>query len=312
MTSKLPESIRPGDELDVNIAPFGEWVCHDGSPSNDGRLQVVDDAALDQVVAAFDGDVLVDVDHRSEEDGPTEAAAWVTRLFKDPEKGLMARFKFTPLGADAVTERRYRYTSPVWFIDPDGRPRKLNSVAITNRPNMPVPPLLNARRGGGATRTDDLNNPKKERIADNPRNQKERNPSMDEIKNALGLPPDATDEQIAEAVKALQAKNAELEAAKNEAAAEAFAEEHKDKCDKAALKNAYKASPEVATSLVKNMKAADPNGRPLCNSKHAKAPAVLPAKNARTQHKDLGSPEARVKFALEHADELKAAAEGGE
>ena len=90
---ELPETIGAGDEVEVQIAPFGDWpnVDADGNP----LTQSVDGEAVDRMVANFAGNILVDADHQSESGGSTEALAWVTALRADPERGLVGTMRFT-------------------------------------------------------------------------------------------------------------------------------------------------------------------------------------------------------------------------
>lgn len=144
-TRELPEKINPGDELEVQLAPIGEWP---NVIEKDGKqievTQRVTPAAVSRLVANFAGEVLVDLDHESI-GGGTEAAAWVTGLRADPEKGLVGTFRFTDKGAEAVSNRRYRFVSVAWILDEGGEPCRLDSVALTNRPNLPVRPILNRK-----------------------------------------------------------------------------------------------------------------------------------------------------------------------
>ena len=73
---------------------------------------------------------------------------------------------------------------------------------------------------------------------------------MDRIKELLGLPMDAPDDAVADAIDALRNRVRELEDERREAEAERFAAENAHKCDRAALLNAYKVSPEAARALV--------------------------------------------------------------
>ncbi len=183
----------------------------------------------------------------------------MTGLRADPEKGLVGTFRFTDKGAEAVSNRRYRFVSVAWILDGGGEPCRLDSVALTNRPNLPVHPILNSTAGGGTAE------PTKE-------------PAMEKLKEMLGLGPDADDAAIEAAVQALIDAKAEAEAAKANAEAEAFAAENEDKCDRETLKNAYLASPETAKAIIANMKApAAPAARQeqkLLNAAAAKAPAI--------------------------------------
>ena len=248
MSSRLPDKVAPGGEVDVQLAPLGDW----SQTVNGKRItQRFDEAACAEVVRNFRGEILVDADHRSTKpDGDTSAYAWVTGLRADPERGLVGTLRFTDKGAAAVNAREYRFVSVSWYLDPDGRPRELDAVALTNRPNLPVRPVVN-REGAGETQSADIG---ETQAADGGATQ-QRKPKMEELKTLLGLAADATDDQVVAAAKALKERLDAIEAQSKDAEAERFAAENSAKCDKATLKDAYLKSPEVAKALVANMKA---------------------------------------------------------
>ena len=248
-TKELPTSVKPGDRTWVQLSPYGEFPQTDA----DGKrvVQVVDEAAANAMASAFADacrDVLVDADHGSENGGSSEAYAWIQKL-EARDDGLWAAFRWTDKGAEAVSARRYRFVSPAWMVGADGRPSALASVALVNNPNILSRPILNSAAGGSGETT-----------------KTQEKPEMDKLKEMLGLAADADDAAILAAVEALQARVAEMEEKALNAEAEAFAEEHKDKCDKTVLANAYKASPDTARDLVLNIKTAP-----------AKAPAAASA-----------------------------------
>ncbi len=252
----LPEKVAAGDETWVRLAPWGTHRIWDEEKKK-WVGQRLDEAAGSQLVRAFSGDILVDADHSSENGGSTEALAWIAGL-DARDDGLWALFRWTDKGAEAVSGRRYRFVSPAWTVDDDGRPDLLVSCALTNRPNIPSSkPILNSAAGGSGE-------------------PKGNNPAMEELKKALGLAPDAADADVLAAVQALQAENASLKEAKLNAEAEAFADEHKDKCDREVLKNSYRKDPELARTLVTNMRPAanapETPKKVVCNSAAAKAP----------------------------------------
>ncbi|MBR1836847.1 MAG: hypothetical protein IJ783_06125, partial [Kiritimatiellae bacterium] len=151
--NELPDTVAPGDEIDVQLAPLGDWAQTVGEKR---IVQRFDEEALSRVVENFRGEILVDADHRSTKpDGDTSAYAWVTALKADPAQGLVGTMRFTDKGAAAVNAREYRFVSVSWYLDPDGRPRELDSVALTNRPNLPVRPVVN-REGAGETQSADI------------------------------------------------------------------------------------------------------------------------------------------------------------
>lgn len=250
----LPETVAAGDEREVQLSPFGEF-----SGLLDGRrvIQTCDQAAFERLVANFSGEVLVDFEHKAELGGDTEAAAWVQGLRIDPAKGLMATFKFTDVGAEAVANRRLRFLSPVWSLDAEGRPERLVSVGLTNKPNLPVRPLLN--RAPGDSDVEEKENEMKEQLI-----------------AALGLAPEATDEEVVSAVAALRQRCDEQEAAALNAEAEQVAEENKDRiCNKEAFKALYVRNKEDAMAFLACTKPSAP--RTVINRAEARPPLPLAA-----------------------------------
>ena len=251
----LPETVAAGDEREVQLSPFGEFPG-----LLDGRrvIQTCDQAAFERLVANFSGEVLVDFEHKAELGGDTEAAAWVQGLRIDPAKGLMATFRFTDKGAEAVANRRLRFLSPVWSLDEAGRPERLVSVGLTNKPNLPVRPLLN--RAPGDSDVEEKENEMKEQLI-----------------AALGLAPEATDEEVVSAVAALRQRCDEQEAAALNAEAEQVAEENKDRiCNKEAFKALYVRNKEDAMAFlacVAAPKAPAPAAKTVCNKAEARNPA---------------------------------------
>ena len=242
-----PEEGKP---VKVQLSPFGEFVLHDGGKMN-GTVQHCTRETFEALVANWkqcgSPEVLVDVDHASASGGSTEAAAWAKNL-RVEDDGLCADFELTPRGRELVEGRRYRFVSPGWTLSKDGAPLALCSVALTNRPNLPVKPVVNADETGG--RDPDDPNPRKD------------NPEMDikKLAAALGLPETATEEEVLAAIKAMQDREAQAAAE----AANAKAEEFADNAVKAgkiaanskeAVKAAYLKSPEVAQEMLNSVAA---------------------------------------------------------
>ena len=266
-----PQHIEAGSELWIHLAPIGKWPQWDDEGNK--VIQDVSVKTIENMMAAFDNPVLVDCDHTSEEGGSTKAMAWITQLAHEEGVGLRGKMEFTEDGAKLVSNGEYRYVSPVWIIDNDGCPTRLVSVALTNRPNLPV------RAIGNSQKTVVNNN-----------NAKEENKIMlTKLIELLGLAPEATEEDVIAGVTELQTRIAEFEAKEAEAEAEAFAAENEDKVeDKEALKNAFKTNPELARSILANCKKAVVNAapakitepaKPVCNAAAAKKP-VMSIKNS--------------------------------
>ena len=321
--SILPKSVKGGEEIDVLVSPLGTFPHPDGE-------QLCTREAFDALVAKWEADgkpeILVDFDHASETGGPTEAAAWATDLRSD-EEGLHATFRMTDKGAEALSATRYRYLSPAWYVDDEGHPTELSTIALTNRPNLPVPRLLN-RKPDAAEPAPAQNAEAGEAHLPDPAGAGEGNPpeegnttepqknDMDKLREILGLAAEATDEEVLAAVDALRAERDQLrsekeqmEAAAKEAALDAeadkFVAEQGDKiADPDACKNAYKRDPEGTRALFNAIripaKAAEPaDGKPArvvdvnAAQKPADADLLANCKNGKE----------RMAWALKHASD---------
>ncbi len=292
----LPDrTVAAGEVLkNVQICPVGDWV---GAKGN----QHCSPEALQRVVDFWQEDgsqeILVDFEHNAEAGGTsdTSAAAWVTNLRFDNARGLVGDFKMTDLGAEAVSNRRLRFLSVAWYVNKETRePMKITSIALTNKPNIPVDPVLNREPGPGVVNVEE---------------KKGSTMDMEKLKKALGLPDDATEDQILAAIKeGVDAKSqaAELQANAERAAAEKeaeeFAEQNKDKLDKAVLKAQFLANKEVAKALVAAIPAPKaPAAQQVLNKGNAQEPE---ASDLVKELNKLPAGEKRCRFVMEHAKEL--------
>lgn len=253
----LPEAVEQGKPFVLQLAPkgqFPQWV--DDAEAPGGRrevVQILDDEAIDALVGNFKDKVLVDADHSSETSDNTAAMGWVTRLFADPERGLMAEIEPTSEGAAKINGKVYRFVSGAWTLGDDGRPVELVSVGLTNRPNLPVAPMVNAQAqtgrkdgpgtgaeaeaeadgmtadgpgapvGGGGREPEAKGDPEAGHGGDDdPQNMKpdgsgetRGTEEMDKLKEILALAPEATDEEVFSAVEALVARCGQMEEVTN-------------------------------------------------------------------------------------------------
>lgn len=100
-------------------------------------------ASNDRVVLNFKPEVLVDREHLSEIGDDTTAMAWISALESRPD-GLYATMNATDIGWEALRNRRLRFPSAVFILDPDGYPLQLRSCALTNKHNLKMlGPILN-------------------------------------------------------------------------------------------------------------------------------------------------------------------------
>lgn len=287
------QTIAPGETVaGVQICPVGDF------PNGENPQHCSEDAlrfVVEDWIANGRREILCDFEHQSEEGGTsdTSAAAWVGNLRVEPGRGLVGDFKFTDLGADAVTNRRLRFLSVGWIVDnKTHRPLHITSIALTNKPNIPVAPILN----------------KEPQATKNVEDTKE--PEMDKLKEMLGLSPEATEEDVLAAVGKLKEDNAALNKEREEAEADKFAEENQKVCNKETLKAAYLANKELAKSMVAGIVKPEPAKEPkqtLLNRAPTATPAVttkvLNREDARTQLAAL-PPEQRAAFYRQHQAEI--------
>ena len=238
-SEQLPETVQPGEVLPaVQLCPFGNFP-------GEKTMQVCDRQAFEQLIADWrtngSKEILMDFEHQSEVDridSDTRAAAWISNLAIDDERGLVGDVKFTDQGAEAVSNRRLRFLSCTWYTDREGRPTKMTTVALTNKPNIPVAPILNKELVPGVKTVEETKGSKMD---------------IKKITQALGLADDADEATILAAIKEGQdakAENATLKQNALEKEAEVFAEENSKKCNKEVLKAQYIANKDVAKALV--------------------------------------------------------------
>ena len=203
-------------------------------PAGKDRVQVIDQKALDSIVNRFKAEaaaagcdfagMLVDADHLSHDlDKSTAALAWCKDL--DIRNGeLYGQLELTDLGEAAVKGKRFKFFSteyPEDGIEPAGpgkvRPLRIAGLAMTNRPNnRGARPMVNR----GEHRQDAGGTLQNKSPADGGATKKT---NMKTIAETLGLPAEATEEQILAAIVALQSESQKLkdEAAKATAGAKA-------------------------------------------------------------------------------------------
>ena len=266
----------------VQLSPFGDFPVRDGGPRS-GEVQRCSRGSFDALVANWiaDGrpDILVDTDHESATGGRTAAAAWAKNL-RVEDDGLVCDFELTPEGEALVLGKVYRYVSPAWTLSGFGTPLRLRSVALTNRPNLPVREVGNSRQEGG--------------------------PGMDfaKIAAALGLGAEATEEEIIGAIGALRKEAAAAaEARAGEFAANAVKAGRAPESALNALRAAHLENAEAAERLLEALAPRVPD-KPALNSlgKTPEEPAPAPA-DPRAEMAAL-PPAERAQYYRDHAAEI--------
>ena len=210
------------------LVPKGEF------PHPSGVTQVIDDKAVSAMASAFDPArrILIDFDHYSDLTNdqrekvlaagvqlPSEAAGWITSV-RAGDKGLMGQIETTPVGAEKLANKQYRFLSPVWRrrdcdrIDGDRvRPLVLSKVGLTNEPNIAAIPELVANRG-----TERYIGPAVDIIANSETEGTEGMNYKTALCKMLGLDPEkATDDEITAAIGKASKSDEDMQAMENRA-----------------------------------------------------------------------------------------------
>lgn len=149
MEEIITDTIDNGVIENVQIAPIGEYV---GSDAKGNPIPEKIDAESLQKIAdglnSTETEVLADIDHNASKPGvekDTKAAGWFHKFIVDPLKGLFATLKLTKHGKELLQNREYRYISPTFKLDKDGKPIELHTASLTNLPAFQgfIDPILN-------------------------------------------------------------------------------------------------------------------------------------------------------------------------
>lgn len=188
-----------GDAIDISVASAGEQANEPpkviqlfkmgAHPTRNGKPKVVRVDSLahaEQIVATAsayhrDNEMVVDFDHQTVHAARTgtraEAAGWSPRLFAT-EQGVFAEVDWNDDARIAIQAKRYRYISPVFTHDAQGRVICPINAALTNTPSLDLVALATAL--STAEGTDSMN--------------------YGPIAKALGLGEDASEEEILRAI----------------------------------------------------------------------------------------------------------------
>ncbi|UJX43043.1 phage protease [Desulfovibrio sp. JY] len=135
--------------------PAGSFAGRSGI----GPFQLNDpQSVIDATLAAASGaDLPIDYDHQilwSRDNGrPAPAAGWF-KEFAVRDDGIWARVEWTPTAEACIAAREYRYLSPVFWFDVDGRVLRIEHAALTNTPELEMQALasrLHNPNGGEMT-----------------------------------------------------------------------------------------------------------------------------------------------------------------
>jgi phage I-like protein len=126
----------------VELIPAGKFSAVDGrGPFENQDPQAIVAASIAKMPQVG---LVLDFDHSTDlaapEGRPAPAAGWL-KEFKVQHGAIFARIEWTQDAAEAVKEKKYRYVSPVFEHDKQGRVERILRAALTNNPaliNLPA------------------------------------------------------------------------------------------------------------------------------------------------------------------------------
>lgn len=294
----MNKELKAGDVIpNVQITPYGDY----DNVTASGRkvTQHCDKQAFENIVNAFDKELIVDVDHQSELTDNTEAAGWLTSVKVDEEKGLVGDIKVSELGAKLLNGLNYRFGSPAFLLDEDDRPMKLTSFALTNRPALTdIAPVYNS-----APKTEEGQD-KLIISGDTPSILNSEDTMKEELIKMLGLPEDATDEMVKDCIQKTvnalaEIRKGEEEKKLNEEADEFVKDLPEDVKD--SIRNSYLKDKDVATEIVNAVKdKLALASQTVLNKAEAEKPTIT---SAWETYNSLPQDQ-KLAFAKKHKDEL--------
>lgn len=138
-------------------------------------------------------DIVIDYEHQTLEGVQAPAGGWIKDLFQEGN-AVCAKVEWTPSAKEYLTNKEYRYLSPVVRVrKKDNKVTELHSVALTNTPAIDhmfaIVNSLNVDDEDGGEEMD-----------------------FKMIAKLLGLPEDATEEQVIAKIKEITGENETLKA----------------------------------------------------------------------------------------------------
>lgn len=177
-----PEAGKAPEEIVIFAA--GEIDIEGSDPA------IMDEDAAAEIIARIERrgvDIVIDYEHATLSGEPAPAAGWIAfdGLRWEPDRGLIAKVRWTAKAKRYLEASQYRYHSPVFYVDKETRRiSALHSVALTNSP-----------------RTNNILP-----IAAKQQQEETDMKFMEQVIAALGISTDADEAKILEEAKEIKAK----------------------------------------------------------------------------------------------------------
>lgn len=126
----------------IQLFPFGRFYPADGRAEGAGGWYVDDSNgyALAESINQLGIELMIDYEHQTlylEKNGQgNPAAGWIKQVEYRPNEGLFATVAWTEKAASQIKAGEYRYISPLFIPDSNGRVVQVLNAALTNRPAL--------------------------------------------------------------------------------------------------------------------------------------------------------------------------------
>lgn len=183
LTTAQAESGNPREQW-IHLLPAGTFAARDGR----GPWSAADPAAIIEQSRRYAGTRLIPVDYEHQTDHapdngqPAPAAGWIKALQARPD-GIWGLVEWTAPALASLDAREYRYLSPVFSHTPDGAVIRILRAALTNNPALDQ--LTALARAGNTMQT------------------LQTDQILSQLRQALGLAPEADFPAILEKIRAM-------------------------------------------------------------------------------------------------------------
>ncbi len=196
----------------IVLLPKSPIVGRDGRTFHYNTQEVLDSFIENQAKLP------IDIEHATEINAPkgiySPALGWVVSLQAGLDGEIIANIEWNSVYE--LNNKSIKYYSPAFEVDEDNKIIRLTSVGLTNRPNFKVPEL-NSRQTNSINSINKGGNKLKKRLTRVMNSKKARNEEeitedqlIEEAKEVLDLPEDASLDQVIEEIATIVDENEEL------------------------------------------------------------------------------------------------------
>lgn len=306
---ELHEELKAGDKIEIEIMPLsGSYAATtvDGTPFVEKFSVESGELVVENWKKDGSKDILCDVDHSSVDTNDTSAAGWVSELRVDKDAlRLKGTLTVSEKGARLLNGVEYRYLSPVLLFTEQNEAYYLDSVSLTNTPRLQeLRPVYNSKDRKDDEKITVANAEEREQVDESKNvniNDTEtiKEKDMEELKQILGLPEEATEEDIKASVKEMVEKlksiaDEEIKAEAEEAVNECGIGEDK----KEEVVNCYKQNPQLVKSVLNCFKKQPV--KMVANAQDAVKPELTDAEKLKREYAALKGGKDKVDFLKAH------------